>query len=487
MLGYKISELNPWVGTPPANATYPALISGYNWQVSGISSGGGATAASGVSFTPSGNIAATNVQTAIQELDTEKLATSLLPTGSNFIYVSKDTNATDTRTGLSKYNLFRPFSTISAALSAASSPDTIVILPGTYSASNLSLKNGVNIYCYPGVVIESGTTGSGSMFQTSGTSIAASITGYGTFNLNDTSGNRFLFTSSHASCDITIEGLDFNTSGNSSNKLFYVSSAVDSRYVFKGRKIYGLVTGGILSESASSTSTIIVVDFEEVYINSSSNVVAFLMQGSATTSIKVKSVYFGTSSGGVFVYITGGWPVTLEFEHFRLESSARLVENIVNTAIVNGGELYHNSNEYAFITENSGINIVNIKKVVLYTEGLAYIRSGEIRITCENFISTISGAPAAFVDQQGQYAAPAMVSLSGSYQMAGGGAVIEADGWEPVIVLRNFVGFSADNLIAEAVITQPTKLQAFGAWANVNALGSVEEVGTVVINNDIYV
>lgn len=41
---------------------------------------GGATAAINVTFTPAGNIAATNVQAAIQELDTEKQATGAIVT-----------------------------------------------------------------------------------------------------------------------------------------------------------------------------------------------------------------------------------------------------------------------------------------------------------------------------------------------------------------------------------------------------------------------
>jgi hypothetical protein len=55
------------------------------------------------------------------------------PAGSNVIHVSKATAATDTRTGLSKYDAFKPFATIGEAIDASVSGDLILVEPGVFS------------------------------------------------------------------------------------------------------------------------------------------------------------------------------------------------------------------------------------------------------------------------------------------------------------------------------------------------------------------
>ena len=62
-------------GNAPAEALAPPdflLSTGTSWQVLDLSTALAATAANNVSFSPTGNVAATNVQAAIEELDTEK-------------------------------------------------------------------------------------------------------------------------------------------------------------------------------------------------------------------------------------------------------------------------------------------------------------------------------------------------------------------------------------------------------------------------------
>lgn len=71
-----VSESGTGSGNAPAEALAPPdfLIStGTSWQVLDLSNALAATNANNVSFNPSGNIAATDVQAAIEELDTEKL------------------------------------------------------------------------------------------------------------------------------------------------------------------------------------------------------------------------------------------------------------------------------------------------------------------------------------------------------------------------------------------------------------------------------
>ena len=66
-------------GNAPAEALAPPdflLSTGTSWQVLDLSTALAATAANNVSFSPTGNVAATNVQAAIEELDTEKASTA---------------------------------------------------------------------------------------------------------------------------------------------------------------------------------------------------------------------------------------------------------------------------------------------------------------------------------------------------------------------------------------------------------------------------
>ena len=72
-----VSKSGTGSGNAPAEALAPPdflLSTGTAWQVLDLSTALAATAASNVSFAPTGNIAGTDVQAAIVELDTEKLA-----------------------------------------------------------------------------------------------------------------------------------------------------------------------------------------------------------------------------------------------------------------------------------------------------------------------------------------------------------------------------------------------------------------------------
>jgi hypothetical protein len=116
--------------------------------------------------------------------------------GSKVIHVSKATVATDTRTGLSKYDPFVPFATLTAAKDAAESGDLIVVLPGVYTGRGL-LKNGVDWYFTPNAsihntdatehpleaIFDDGVGGSiGENFVNStSTAVVCKVTGHGDF------------------------------------------------------------------------------------------------------------------------------------------------------------------------------------------------------------------------------------------------------------------------------------------------------------------
>jgi len=72
-----VSDSGTGTGNAPAEALAPPdmiLSNGNSWDLIDVSSAIGSQIATNVSFSPAGNIIATNVQLAIQELDTEKVA-----------------------------------------------------------------------------------------------------------------------------------------------------------------------------------------------------------------------------------------------------------------------------------------------------------------------------------------------------------------------------------------------------------------------------
>lgn len=105
---------------------------------------------------------------------------SLVPSSAGaVIYVSKSTTATDTRTGLSAYDPAAPFSTIGAAIAAASDGDVIIVRPGTYTAASFSIPTGVSIIGSGRSITIIQATGSVNPITAAGQNYFADITFYG--------------------------------------------------------------------------------------------------------------------------------------------------------------------------------------------------------------------------------------------------------------------------------------------------------------------
>lgn len=106
----------------------------------GGSSGGGATTASGVSFTPAGNLSATNVQSALTELDNEKAANTgwVVVAGTGI----DPTGATDSSTA------------VNAILSAMTAGQTAWFPAGTYKVAGLNAVSGTTIKGGAGTVLQ---------------------------------------------------------------------------------------------------------------------------------------------------------------------------------------------------------------------------------------------------------------------------------------------------------------------------------------------
>lgn len=74
----------------------------------------------------------------------------------------------------------KPYLTITAAKSAASNGDTIVVRPGNYTVAESILKNGVNWYFEPGTFVSAISTAS--VIGDSGTPVVSDIDGFATFS-----------------------------------------------------------------------------------------------------------------------------------------------------------------------------------------------------------------------------------------------------------------------------------------------------------------
>lgn len=125
-----------------------------------------------------------------------------------------DPNGNDT-TG-TKGDITKPFVTIEAAVVAASTGDTIEVMPGSYTPISNLAKNGVTFYFHAGAIVTKTT--SGAIFDYSANATYTSdinILGYGSFFKTSTSGEVFTFATNTNTININIVGNIF--SSNTSN------------------------------------------------------------------------------------------------------------------------------------------------------------------------------------------------------------------------------------------------------------------------------
>ena len=122
---------------------------------------------------------------------------------SNTVFVSTLGNdSTGSRT-----NMGKPFLTLEAALSAATSGDTIVVFPGSYTVTTTGTtglaKDGVSWYFNPNTNVTKST--SGSLFVISGFTGSFNILGYGNFTCNGSAGNVWQITGNRQNVNHTFE------------------------------------------------------------------------------------------------------------------------------------------------------------------------------------------------------------------------------------------------------------------------------------------
>ena len=182
-----------------------------------------------------------NVHTLQDKSGTIAHTDDIPPTTSPWPTVEKQTSKTiwvdktyGNNTTAIPYDETKPYSTVSAALTAAVSGDLVYVRPGTYTET-ITLKNGVNVWCDKGVTV--GSTSGAYGFGNGGTTMVCSWLGYAVINTGyRNSGMSFTSTSSR----ICIECEEITNAGS-----MIVFDAIDSEVDIKCKNIYGSLFNGI--------------------------------------------------------------------------------------------------------------------------------------------------------------------------------------------------------------------------------------------------
>lgn len=168
-----------------------------------------------------------------------------------------------------------PFKTITAAQSAASSGDTIVVLPETYSNDTALGKDGVSYYFFPNTSV----INSENIWTANG--ISFKVMGYGYFSTTGGDGYQVMNLSNSANVEMqayaingeNIGGGDIAVNSSSILHLSVIKSVVGYGYAFvsnTGGQIYAsghTLQGGISLVASTSSTSKIFTNFQENIMN----------------------------------------------------------------------------------------------------------------------------------------------------------------------------------------------------------------------------
>jgi hypothetical protein len=200
------------------------------------------------------------------------------------VYVD-GTTGTDTRTALSAYSRTKPFATIAAAITAATSGDKIIINPGNYN-EQLTLKNGVNLHFEEGATMIRTQTADGQiLMKDNAVAVTCSITGRGVFSITGGSNGRIL--SLQAASNVTWE---FKSATNSTAGFNFISlqDTASSNLIMRGDSVttssgpYGIYT----AQSSTLVATLQnLTGLEPVQTTATSKAWFFLQNGLCNGSV----------------------------------------------------------------------------------------------------------------------------------------------------------------------------------------------------------
>jgi hypothetical protein len=203
------------------------------------------------------------------------------------LYVDPNGNDTSGTKGA----IAKPFLTIEAAVSAASSGDMIIINPGAYTVTSNLAKNGVVFFYCGGTIVTKTTSGAIFDYSTSGTYTSdINILGYGNFNKTSATGEVFNITNNTNAINTIFEYGIISATHSAAIYTTYANNVVRT-FVFKGQKVTSSGSYGMyISTSASSA-----VKIDCPYIGSTST--DGLVIGAGNINIKgstvISSVRYG--------------------------------------------------------------------------------------------------------------------------------------------------------------------------------------------------
>jgi hypothetical protein len=249
------------------------------------------------------------------------LVDTVLRPPSKSIYVSQG-KGSDTRTGLSKYSLHTPFATLTAAVAAAASGDTIVAQDGVFTDKNIALPNGVDWLFLPGATITvTGASNGDTLFKDNGTAVTAVISGCGqTFSIASTAASTSIYgLEVTASSTLTVFGLNLLATDTSSTSSATAISSTSSGALLN-------VTGNLTAAGGTS---------------SAGYGVYFSATGGGTVSVNGNVTGAGTSSGDGF-YAASGATGTLTVSQKLAGSNIALSNSSATTVTCGSLSDYYN-------------------------------------------------------------------------------------------------------------------------------------------------
>jgi hypothetical protein len=117
-------------------------------------------------------------------------------------------------------NIYRPFLTIASALATAVSGDLIVLNPGSYNET-ITLKDGVDFYAYPGVIITGIPLSDSGQITDAGVSVNCNIYGYMSLFLSTSLNSTSCIRLSGSNTNVNFELLDITKSESGSGSAIF--------------------------------------------------------------------------------------------------------------------------------------------------------------------------------------------------------------------------------------------------------------------------
>jgi hypothetical protein len=231
--------------------------------------------------------------------------------GRKVLVVAKGDAATDTRTGLSAYDTTQPFATIQAAITAASSGETIHVLSGTYSGA-ITLKDGVDIVCDPGVVITRSYTADGSseyLVSDNGAAVNCRILGRPDLLSPDTAPYSKSAVSLTGASTVTIE-FGKSTVGNCPGMANFKINNVAATLYLDGQEMVNAAYDGIWHAEGRVVARVAYADCEDNILEISTNTSAtknyyWIGYGDHTSSTESYAILAGGGGAGFEAVIEG--------------------------------------------------------------------------------------------------------------------------------------------------------------------------------------